>query len=202
MLDLSRYSAIIFDMDGTLIDSMGAHVKAWHMTCEIYGYPFDADFMHSLGGIPTRQTVELLNKKFGLSHSPDEVAVKKREFWLTLDDIPGIIEQTYAVLEHYKGKMKMGIGTGAERPHALDLLKKTGLLEQVSTLVTATDVTHGKPHPETFLTVAQHLGAESSECVVFEDTLIGKEAATRAGMDCILVQNGQIQLEGQRLLVF
>tara|TARA_R110000868_G_scaffold45511_9_gene151083 strand:- start:2132 stop:2740 length:609 start_codon:yes stop_codon:yes gene_type:complete len=201
MVDLSRYSAIIFDMDGTLIDSMGAHIQAWRMACEHFSYPFDADFMHGLGGVPTRQTVVLLNDKFNLQHSPDDVAAKKREFWLTLDDTPRIIEQTHQVLQHYHGKLKMGIGTGAERAHAVDLLNKTGLDQLVTTLVTASDVTHGKPHPETFLTVAQLLGVEPVKCVVFEDTLIGKEAATRAGMDCILVLDGQIQQEGQSLLL-
>ena len=200
MLDLTRYKAIIFDMDGTLIDSMGAHVRAWQMTCEYYGYPFDADYMHGLGGVPTRQTVVLLNQHFGLSHSPDEVAEKKRAFWLSLDDTPVIIESTYQVLQHYQGQLKMGIGTGAERAHALDVLAKTGLNSHISALVTATDVSQGKPHPETFLTVAGLLETPPTQCVVFEDTLIGKEAATRAGMDCILVQNGKIQLNGQTLL--
>lgn len=200
MLDLSRYSAIVFDMDGTLIDSMGAHVKAWQMTCAFFGYPFDADYMHGLGGVPTRQTVVLLNEKFALTHAPDDVAAKKREFWLSLDDTPSVISQTAAVLKHYHGTLKIGIGTGAERKHAVDLLEKTGLNQFISVLVTASDVSHGKPHPETFLSVAQLLGAHPAECVVFEDTLIGKEAATRAGMDCILVNNGQIDLSGQTLL--
>lgn len=200
MLDLTRYSTIVFDMDGTLIDSMGAHIKAWQLTCEFFGYPFDAAYMHGLGGVPTRQTVVLLNEQFQMDLSPDEVAKKKREHWLSLDDKPSVIEQTCAVLKHYHGTLKMGIGTGAERPHALDLLEKTGLDKFVSTLVTASDVNHGKPHPETFLTVAQLLGSEPSQCVVFEDTQIGFEAATRAGMDCILVNNGQIDLSGQTLL--
>jgi beta-phosphoglucomutase family hydrolase len=194
MMDLTCYKAIIFDMDGTLIDSMGAHIKAWQMACESYGYPFDAEFMHSLGGIPTKQTVVLLNQKFGLHHSPDEVAVKKREFWLSLDESPSIIEQTCAVLKHYKGKLKIGVGTGAERPHALDMLEKTGLIEQIEALVTASDVYHGKPHPETFLSVAQLLNTKPSECVVFEDTEIGRQAALAANMDCILVKDGQIQI--------
>jgi len=200
MLDLTRYSAIIFDMDGTLIDSMGAHIQAWRMACEHFGYPFDADYMHGLGGVPTKQTVVLLNQKFELDYSPDEVAEKKRECWLSLNDTPKIIESTCSVLKHYHGLIKMGIGTGAERKHAIDLLEKTGLSQLVTTLVTASDVSQGKPHPETFLSVAKLLGALPSECVVFEDTQIGYEAATRAGMDCILVQNGQIDLNGQTLL--
>ena len=55
MVDLSSYKGIVFDMDGTLVDSMPAHMEAWRVTCENYGYPFDLDYMYSLGGVPTRQ---------------------------------------------------------------------------------------------------------------------------------------------------
>ncbi len=53
MIDLSSYKAIIFDMDGTLVDSMGAHIDAWQLTCDAFGYPFDRDYQYSLGGVPT-----------------------------------------------------------------------------------------------------------------------------------------------------
>ncbi|MGL6044877.1 MAG: HAD family hydrolase, partial [Vogesella sp.] len=86
------------------------------------------------------------------------------------------------------------IGTGADRGHALKMLAETGLLELVQTVVTATDVVHGKPHPETFLTVAAQLGVAPQHCVVFEDTAIGQQAAAAAGMDCILVQNGELKI--------
>ncbi|MDU0353315.1 beta-phosphoglucomutase family hydrolase [Paraglaciecola aquimarina] len=193
MLDLTRYKAIVFDMDGTLIDSMGAHVKAWQQTCEYFGYEFDPEYMHSLGGVPTAQIAVLLNNKFALTHDPEVVAAKKRECWTALADDPSVIQQTCEVLDFYQGKLKMGIGTGSERKHALELLAKTGLDQKISTLVTASDVTNGKPHPETFLRVAELLGATPSECVVFEDTEIGRQAAEAANMDCILVKNGIIQ---------
>ncbi|WP_158972776.1 HAD family phosphatase [Paraglaciecola sp. L3A3] len=194
MLDLTRYKAIVFDMDGTLIDSMGAHVKAWQNTCEHFGYDFDPEYMHGLGGVPTRQIAVLLNNKFSLNCDPDEVAAKKREYWTAIADTPSIIEQTCAVVDHYQGKLKMGIGTGSERQHALDVLAKTGLDKKIPVLVTASDVTNGKPHPDTFLRVAELLGVEPTECVVFEDTEIGRQAAEAANMDCILVKNGIIQV--------
>lgn len=192
MLDLTRYQAIIFDMDGTLIDSMPSHNLAWQQTCAQYGYPFDDSYMHSLGGVPTEQTVVLLNEKYGLSHDVRTVAETKRQRWEQLELAPAIIPATVAVLRHYHGVLKLGIGTGAERPHALKMLQQTALLPLVQTLVTACDVTHGKPDPETFLTVARELGVAPQYCVVFEDTLTGQLAAQRAGMDCILVQQGQL----------
>lgn len=193
MLDLTRYKAIVFDMDGTLIDSMGAHVKAWQQTCEYFGYDFDAEYMYGLGGVPTKQIAVLLNDKFNVNHDPDEVAAKKRECWMALAHVPEVIEQTCAVVDHYQGKLKMGIGTGSARDNALDVLAKTGLDKKIPVLVTASDVTNGKPYPETFLRVAELLGVEPTECVVFEDTEIGRQAAEAANMDCILVKNGIIQ---------
>ena len=194
MVDLSAYQGIVFDMDGTLVDSMPAHMEAWRVTCEHYGYPFDLDYMNSLGGVPTQQTVVVLNEKFGMDRNPVEVARFKRETWEDMKLEPVIIPATMAVFEHYRPTMAIGIGTGAERPHAEHLLSAHGLLARIDSLVTATDVTHGKPHPETFLTVAQQMGIEPAKCVVFEDTEIGRQAATDAGMDCIMVKNGEIQV--------
>jgi beta-phosphoglucomutase family hydrolase len=194
MPDLSRYKGIVFDMDGTLIDSMGSHATAWQQTCEFFGYPYDAPYINALGGVPTRDIVKLLNEKHGLEHDLDEVAEKKRQAWLDLDDNLSVIEDTFRVMKRYEGVLKMGIGTGSERNNAIRMLTQTGLLGRVETVVTATDVTHGKPHGETFLTVAKNMGLRAQECVVFEDTEVGRQAAQAAGMDCIMVIDGRIQL--------
>ena len=177
MPDLSRYKGIVFDMDGTLIDSMDSHAVAWQQTCEFFGIPYDEQYLHALGGVPTRQIAKLLNEKYGLNHDSDEVAKKKRHAWLALDENPAVIEDTFRVMQRYEGVLKMGIGTGSERNNAMRMLTETGLLDRVETVVTASDVTHGKPHGETFLTVAKNMGLRADECVVFEDTEIGRQAA-------------------------
>jgi beta-phosphoglucomutase family hydrolase len=194
MLDLSPYQGIVFDMDGTLIDSMGAHAKAWQQTCEHFGCPYDGDYIHNLGGVPTRAIVVLLNAKHGLNLDPDEVTETKRQAFLTLDDKPSVIAATFAVMQHYHGKLKMGVGTGSDRQNAMHVLQQTGLLNKLDTVVTASDVSLGKPHAETFLAVATNMGIAAKDCVVFEDTEIGRQAAHNAGMDCIIVSNGKIQL--------
>jgi beta-phosphoglucomutase family hydrolase len=194
MPDLSRYKGIVFDMDGTLIDSMGSHGTAWQQTCKHYGYPYDGAYIHNLGGVPTREIVKLLNEKYGLDHDLDEVTEAKRQAFLDLDENPTVIEETFSVMQRYQGILKMGVGTGSERGNAIRMLTETGLLDRVETVVTATDVTYGKPHGETFLTVAKNLGLKPEECVVFEDTEIGRLAAQNAGMDCIMVVYGKIVL--------
>lgn len=194
-MDLSQYQGLIFDMDGTLIDSMPSHMQAWALACEHFGYPFDLSYMNGLGGVPTQNTVVILNKKYGLEHDPKTVATKKRQLWEEMNLVPDLIPSTYAILNQYIGKMPIGVGTGAERSHALEVLGHYGLLEKISTLVTASDVENGKPHPETFMTAAKQMGVAANQCVVFEDTEIGYQAAKAAGMDCILVKNGELYVQ-------
>jgi beta-phosphoglucomutase family hydrolase len=192
MPDLSRYKGIVFDMDGTLIDSMGAHNKAWQQTCEHYDYPFESEYIHNLGGVPTREIAGLMNEKYGFKHDVDEVTETKRQAFLKLDDSPTVIEDTYAVMQRYQNILKMGVGTGSDRNNAINVLTESGLLDRLETVVTASDVKYGKPHGETFITVAKNMGLKAEECVVFEDTEIGRQAAQNAGMDCIMVINGKI----------
>lgn len=194
MPDLSRYKGIVFDMDGTLIDSMGAHNQAWQQTCEQYGYPFDSEYIHGLGGVPTKEIVTLLNEKHDLNHDQNEVAETKRLAFLALKDNPSLIDDTFQVMQRYQGKLKMAVGTGSERNNAIRMLTESGLLERLDTVVTASDVTWGKPHGETFMTAATNMGLQPNECVVFEDTEIGRQAAKNAGMDCIMVIKGKIVL--------
>ncbi|MDC2889750.1 HAD family hydrolase [Psychrosphaera algicola] len=193
-MDLSKYEGIIFDMDGTLVDSMPSHIEAWRLTCLHYGYPFDLDYMWSLGGVPTIETVTLLNAKYQLARDEEEVAKTKNLLWKQLNLTPSLINVTYDIFQQYLGVLPMGIGTGAERSHALELLQHHGLFNKINVLVTATDVTNGKPHPETFLSAADKMKINPTKCIVFEDTKIGAIAAQRAGMDCILVKNGQLIL--------
>lgn len=193
MLDLNHFKGIIFDMDGTLIDSMGGHNVAWQKTCEQFGYPFDAEYMYNLGGVPTLATVDLLNEKYGKNHDRNTVANFKNAVRAAMQDMPGLIEDTHRIFNHYRPFKKVAVGTGADRAHAESLLAHHGLLDSLDALVTSSDVENGKPAPDTFLSAASQMGLAPHECVVFEDTEIGKQAATRAGMQCIMVVQGKVR---------
>ncbi|MBU3020602.1 beta-phosphoglucomutase family hydrolase [Aestuariibacter sp. A3R04] len=193
MLDLNGFKGIIFDMDGTLIDSMGGHSVAWQKTCEQFGYPFDAEYMHNLGGVPTLETVDLLNEKYVRNHDRETVANFKNSVRAAMQDTPELIQDTHAIFTHYRPFKKIAVGTGAERSHAEFLLAHHGLLSSLDALVTASDVENGKPAPDTFLSAASQMGLKPEDCVVFEDTEIGKQAATRAGMHCIMVVEGKVR---------
>lgn len=192
MIDLTPFEGIIFDMDGTLVDSMGAHVEAWKLTCEAFGYPFDPDYLHRLGGVPTLQTVELMNLHFHHHADPKEVAAFKKQTFDKLAHIPTLISDTVSIFNHYVNTRPIAVGTGSDRNHAQWVLSQHDLLDQLDALVTADDVTNGKPHPETFLLAAEKMNIAPERCVVFEDTEMGQRAALDAGMQCIMVNDGKV----------
>ncbi|WP_440878039.1 beta-phosphoglucomutase family hydrolase [Vibrio natriegens] len=191
-IDFRPYQGFIFDMDGTLLDTMPAHLAAWQATADRFDFPFCQDWFHSLGGMPSFKIVIELNNKHGLSLDPKQVSKFKMETFAAMELHGEIIPCTNVVLEEYRGFKKIAVGTGSQRDSAMRLLSHAGLLDKLDTVVTATDVENHKPFPDTFLMAAEQLGLYASGCLVFEDTELGKRAAHAAGMDCVMVDGDEL----------
>ncbi len=179
-------------MDGTLLDTMPSHLAAWQATAERFEFPFDQEWFHSLGGMPSFKIVVEINNLHGMSLDPESVAKFKMETFAALELQGELISCTNMVLEEYLGVKKIAVGTGSQRESAMRLLSHSGLLDKLDAVVTASDVDNHKPCPDTFLMAAEQLGLVASECVVFEDTELGKRAAHAAGMDCIMVEREEL----------
>lgn len=186
--DYSRYEGLIFDMDGTLIDTMPAHLEAWRQTAEFFDFPFEREWLHGLGGMPSFKIASELNRRFGLQLIPSEVSAFKMDAFVSLKNYGDIIDVTHRVVQAFLGKKKLAVGTGSQRQSAERLLKNSGLRSCFDVVVTASDVTRHKPEPETFLRAAELLGLSAQQCAVFEDTKLGLQAAHAAGMDCFMVE--------------
>ncbi len=191
-MNVDKYKGLIFDMDGTLIDTMPSHLDAWQQTSEKFEFPYDRQWMNSLGGMPSPKITLEINKKFGLELEPKQVASFKMDRFEAIEDKGDLITLTTDIVRRCFGDKPMAVGTGSQRVTAIPLLEKSGLIEFFDAVVTATEVENHKPNPDTFLKASQQLGIDASDCVVFEDTELGKQAAHAAGMDCIMVQGDEL----------
>lgn len=177
-----KAKGLIFDLDGTLADTMPIHYIAWKNAAAQYGIDFSPELFAQLAGIPVYPTVEKLNEIFGKNIDPQEMGdLKEAEFEKNMHLTPEIKIVTDLVRQHH-GKLPMAIGTGGSRRLSMKTLGIIGLQDYIKILVTSEDVKNFKPHPETFLKCAELIGVAPEDCEVFEDGVLGMQAAKTAGM--------------------
>ena len=174
--------ALIFDIDGTLADTMPIHYNAWKEMGRRYGFDYPEELFYELAGIPTSRLVPILNDRLGLSLVPDKIIEEKEAEFLRVIHLTKPIEPVVAVARRYAGTIPVSLGTGGRRDIALLTLKAVGLEGVFDIMVAAEDVARHKPEPDTFLECARRMNVEPRFCQVFEDGELGLEAARRAGM--------------------
>jgi len=174
--------ALIFDLDGTISDSLPVHLATWNKIGSSIGFVFDERLVYELTGQPTIAFARRIIEENNLRISPGAlVKLKQEAFWAAVHLIKPV-DQVVKIVKSYYGKLPMSVGTGASRQSALLQLQELHLLPFFDFVVTADDVTHHKPEPETFLRCAELMKVLPSECQVFEDGILGMEAARSAGM--------------------
>lgn len=171
-------------MDGVLIDSGAHHREAWTRLLGELGVPVPPGLWRQTIGRPSVEAVPLL---LGEEIPPDEarrLSRRKHELYLalatrSLPAIPGVVE----FIETLRARrVPLAVATSARRSDVVDLLGPLGLLDRFDVIVTAEDVEHGKPDPEVYLLAARRLDVRPDACLVFEDAIVGVQAARRAGM--------------------
>lgn len=184
------YKAVIFDLDGTLVDSMPAHFDAWCEALAKHGAPkhvFPEDVFYSMGGRPTVDIVKELNGEFNLHLDPEAIALAKREAFLRKLDQVTLNDDVVSFARSLRGKMPLGVATGGSRVVVERTLAAVGICELFDEVVTADDVKCGKPAPDIFLDVAKRLEVDPKDCLVLEDAPAGIMAAQSAGMQVVTV---------------
>ncbi|HEX5790759.1 MAG TPA: HAD family phosphatase [Luteolibacter sp.] len=188
-LPASGYDAVIFDCDGTLVDSMAAHFEAWCAALSLYGAKgvFKEDVFLAMGGRPTRDIVVEINDEYDLHLDPVAVADAKREAFLKrLSTIEAIDEIADFALK-LRGKVPMAVASGGSRLVVEKTLRQANMSDWFDEVLTADDVAEGKPAPDIYLKAAELLGVKPERCLVLEDAPSGILAAQRAGMQVIAV---------------
>lgn len=190
-----RYTGYIFDLDGTLVDSMPVHYKAWRWALREHGAPqhvFRWEEFVAHGGMAAPDIVADLNATYGLDMEPETVADDKRNryAWLLQNETLPVIPETVNLVRRLKEQgIPYAIGTGSMPSGATDTLESAGVADLFPIMVTPADVPpgFGKPRPDIFLLCAERMGVNPRECVVFEDAEPGIQAAMAGGMDYVRV---------------
>ena len=179
--------AYLFDCDGTIADSMPLHYRAWKKALEEWNCEYPEALFYSWGGKPVRDIIADLNKMQGLNMPVDSLASRKEALYLAqlpqLKPIPEVLEH----IELQFGHIPFAVVSGSRRESVVGSLSVLNLLDKFETIVSAEDYKNAKPAPDPFLLAAERLGVAPQDCLVFEDTALGIQSATAAGMASVLV---------------
>jgi len=175
---------LIFDLDGTLADTMPYHMKAWQQACRSFGMDMSSEFLRSFTGTPGKKIARALLEEYGKTGSidPDDISIRKKEMFRNMQHLVKEVKPVADIVRQYKGLLPMAVGTGGPRDTVMNTLDIIGMREYFDVIVTADDVENHKPHPETFLKCADQLGIKAGNIMVFEDGDFGISAAREAGM--------------------
>lgn len=186
-----EFAGYIFDLDGTLVDTMPLHYRAWDEAMRRAGLeaPLDEELFYSLGGVPTLRVAELIGKHYGLTIDPQVVFEHKEALFHELQADAKLIEPVVEIARRMSLTHPVSIASGGPRVIVRRMLELTGLarLFPHHVVVTPEDVEHGKPAPDMFLLAARRMGVEPAACLVFEDAEPGMRAAEAAGMKWVRV---------------
>ncbi len=180
--------ALIFDLDGTLADTMPVHYKACEIVCAKYGFEFPIDLFYQMAGVPTIEVFRILIERLGLDLDYKQIGQEKEEAFLQLIGEIKPIDLVYQIALDNKGIRPMAIGSGGQPQSVTDTLEAIGMSTFFDAIVNCADVKNVKPAPDTFLLAAEKMNVKPEDCLVFEDGDPGILAAKAAGMAVVDVR--------------
>lgn len=181
--------AVIFDMDGTLIDTEAAHRRAFAEVGDALGWPMSDELLLSMVGIHRDANEAMLAQRLGPDFPMAQFYADSDALFEAAVDAgiplrPGAI----LLLDHLaRAGIPMALATSTAAPFAQQRLEQSGLIHYFDVIVTRSDVDQPKPHPEPYLLAARFLGVDPADCVAVEDSHAGVRSATAAGIATVMV---------------
>ena len=193
----------IFDLDGVIVDTAKYHYLAWKKLANRIGVDFTEVQNEQLKGVSRVKSLEKILAWANKSISEDEfmeLMARKNDDYLSYIakmDESEILPDVTNVLDYLIDK-KQPIALGSASKNAIEILKKVNLYNRFDVIVDGNDVTEAKPNPEVFLIAATKLGIDSENCIVFEDSVAGIQAANTAKMTSVAIGDKKILHEVER----
>lgn len=180
---------LIFDCDGTLVDTMPIHFKAWSSTTKLHGLVFPEDRFYALGGVSPFEVLRILSSEQGVKVDPKAVTREKESRYMELiaeaDEIPQVMQ----IVRENHGKIPMAVASGGTPETVEGILDHCGIRHYFDAIVTSEDVEKPKPAPDTFLEAARRINVAPEKCRAYEDADMGMKAILAAGMDAVDVRD-------------
>lgn len=191
---MSKIKAVIYDVDGTMVNSEPLHVAAWDQALREYGFELlnlSESFRETMAGKKPIVIAQEMVEELTLPTVTENFLALKSSFFLEkarehLEGMPGVVESVHRFKD---AGYKLAIGTSLDKDYLDLILNRLNLAGLFDAIVTGDQIKNGKPHPETYVTVFERLELEPTECVVLEDAQTGIQSAKAAGALCIAIIN-------------
>ncbi|HWW39711.1 HAD family phosphatase [Pedobacter sp.] len=196
---MPKLKAVLFDLDGTLIDSEYFHFECWNEILKTFSYEMTyADWLKGYAGFPLPVNSKNIKEHYQLDISLQELMAWRERMSMTGLETKTINLMPYALdtLRFFKEEgLKLGLVTASPQFEVDLIFKRNNLADFFDVMVTRSDVVNSKPDPEGYNLCVSKLGVEKEECIAFEDTINGLRAAKAAGLVCYAIQQDETQHE-------
>lgn len=202
---MTRFTAVVFDLDGVITDTAHYHYLAWKRLAESVNVPFDEAFNEHLKGVDRMGSLELILGAAAANYTMEQklaLADSKNRHYQELiatmgakDLLPGAVDALAAVRA---AGLKIGLASVSK--NAFTVLDMLGIRDRFDVVVDAARITHSKPHPEIFLTAAAQLGVAPADCLGVEDAVAGVASIKAAGMFALGVGDPNVLTQADRVI--
>ena len=180
---------LIFDCDGTIVDTMPIHYAAWCSTTAKHGLVFPEERFYALGGVSPFEVLRMLSEEQGVEIDSNAVTYQKEAKYMELIGNAKEIPEVMQIVRNNHGKLPMAVASGGTHETVEGILQQCGIRHYFDAIVTSQDVDNPKPAPDTFLEAARRINVAPEKCRAYEDADMGIKAILAAGMEAVDVRD-------------
>ncbi len=193
---MNQLKAIVFDMDGLMVDSEPLSQQAWDEYLRPYGHQLSEEIVQNIIGLRADVSTPVIKELFNLPEAVPTIISKRAAIYsqIRANGVPTMPGLHALHAEIARRNIPWAVATSSPRTHAIEILQQLGLQKRCRAIAAGDEVTHGKPNPAIYLLAAERLGIAPQDCLALEDSGPGSQAAANAGMTVIAIPNRQTKM--------